>query len=124
MSNEPQLQKKYFVLVRLVILYEISGSNNFVKLFPQDQFQEKDNLKLKVVNDILYANGKSIRGNSDTRIQLVQTCLVFNWDDDKKSFSIEEALASFIEVRTNDLIEYFLRIDIVKSNTSYIRKIN
>ncbi|KAI5381241.1 hypothetical protein KIW84_UN0894 [Lathyrus oleraceus] len=63
---------------------------------------EKDNLELKVVNYILYGNGKSIRGISDTRIQLVRTCLVFNWDDGKNSSSIEEAPASFIEVRTNE----------------------
>ncbi|KAL5067380.1 hypothetical protein RYX36_018267 [Vicia faba] len=51
---------------------------------PKYQIQEKDNLELKVVNYILYGNGKSIRGISDTRIQLVRTCLVFNWDHGKK----------------------------------------
>nr|YP_009522773.1 RNA polymerase beta' subunit [Vicia sepium]AXQ37226.1 RNA polymerase beta' subunit [Vicia sepium] len=117
-------KKKYFVLVRPVILYEIPDSINFVKLFPQDLFQEKDNLELNVVNFILYGNGKSSRGISDTRIQLVRTCLVFNWDHGKKNPSIEEAPASFIEVSTNGLIEYFLRIDLVQSNTSYIRKRN
>nr|YP_009657050.1 RNA polymerase beta'' subunit [Medicago intertexta]QCO73951.1 RNA polymerase beta'' subunit [Medicago intertexta] len=117
-------KKKYFVLVRPVILYEIPDSIDFVKLFPQDLFQERDNLELKVVNYILYGNGKSIRGISDTRIQLVRTCLVLNWDQGKKSPSIEEAPSSFVEVSTNGLIEYFLRIDLVKSNTSYIRKRN
>nr|YP_010143552.1 RNA polymerase beta'' subunit [Halimodendron halodendron]QQL04759.1 RNA polymerase beta'' subunit [Halimodendron halodendron] len=117
-------KKKYFVLVRPVILYEIPDSIHFVKLFPQDLFQERDNLELKVLNYILYGNGKSIRGISNTRIQLVRTCLVLNWDQDKKSSSIEEALASFVEVSTNGLIEYFLRIDLVKSHTSYIRKRN
>nr|WOV68338.1 RNA polymerase beta'' subunit [Astragalus purpurinus] len=117
-------KKKYFVLVRPVILYEIPDSINFVKLFPQDLFQEKDNLELKVINYILYGNGKSIRGISDTRIQLVRTCLVLNWAQDKRSSSIEEALASFVEVSTNGLIEYFLRIYLVKSHTSYIRKRN
>nr|YP_009327946.1 RNA polymerase beta'' subunit [Medicago sativa subsp. falcata]AOG66214.1 RNA polymerase beta'' subunit [Medicago sativa]APC60490.1 RNA polymerase beta'' subunit [Medicago sativa subsp. falcata] len=117
-------KKKYFVLVRPVILYEIPDSIDFVKLFPQDLFQERDNLELKVVNYILYGNGKSIRGISDTRIQLVRTCLVLNWDQGKKSTSIEEAPSSFVEVSTNGLIEYFLRIDLVKSNTSYIRKRN
>nr|YP_009141792.1 RNA polymerase beta' subunit [Vicia sativa]AIL56317.1 RNA polymerase beta' subunit [Vicia sativa] len=120
----PTTKKKYFVLVRPVILYEIPDSINFVKLFPQDLFQEKDNLELNVVNFILYGNGKSSRGISDTGIQLVRTCLVFNWDHGKKNSSIEEAPASFIEVSTNGLIEYFLRIDLVKSNTSYIRKRN
>nr|YP_010832619.1 RNA polymerase beta'' subunit [Astragalus jiuquanensis]WFG52360.1 RNA polymerase beta'' subunit [Astragalus jiuquanensis] len=117
-------KKKYFVLVRPVILYEIPDSINFVKLFPQDLFQEKYNLELKVINYILYGNAKAIRGISDTRIQLVRTCLVLNWAQDKRSSSIEEALASFVEVSTNGLIEYFLRIDLVKSQTSYIRKRN
>nr|YP_010274554.1 RNA polymerase beta'' subunit [Wisteria frutescens]UJT97149.1 RNA polymerase beta'' subunit [Wisteria frutescens] len=117
-------KKRYFVLVRPVILYEIPDSINFVKLFPQDLFQERDNLELKVLNYILYGNGKSIQGISDTRIQLVRTCLVLNWNQDKKSSSIAEALASFVEVSTNGLIEYFLRIDLVKSHTSYIRKRN
>lgn len=117
-------KKKYFVLVRPVILYEIPDSIHFVKLFPQDLFQERDNLELRVLNYILYGNGKSIRGISDTRIQLVRTCLVLNWDQGKKSSSIEEAPASFVEVSTNGLIEYFIRIDLVKSPMSYIRKRN
>nr|WIL98618.1 RNA polymerase beta'' subunit [Cladrastis wilsonii] len=117
-------KKKYFVLVRPVILYEIADGINLVKLFPQDLFQEKDNLELKVLNYILYGNGKSIRGISDTSIQLVRTCLVLNWDQDKKSSSIEEARASFVEVSTNGLIGDFLRIDLVKSHISYIRKRN
>uniref|UniRef100_UPI0030C6F84A hypothetical protein n=1 Tax=Bradyrhizobium sp. TM233 TaxID=2599801 RepID=UPI0030C6F84A len=47
-----------------------------------------------------------------------------NWNEDEKSSSIEEALASFVEVSTNGLIRYFLRIDLVKSHISYIRKRN
>lgn len=117
-------KKKYFVLVRPVILYEIADSINLVKLFPQDLFQERDNLEFKVLHYILYGNGKSIQRISDTRIQLVRTCLVLNWDEDKKSSFIEEALASFVEVSTNGLIGYFLRTDLVKSCISYIRKRN
>nr|YP_009680112.1 RNA polymerase beta'' subunit [Campylotropis macrocarpa]AYA54259.1 RNA polymerase beta'' subunit [Campylotropis macrocarpa] len=117
-------KKKYFVLVRPVILYEIGNGINLVKLFPQDMFQERDNLELKVINYILSGNGKSIRGISDTSIQLVRTCLVLNWDPDKKFSSIENAHASFVEVSTNGLVRYFLRIDLVKSHISYIRKRN
>nr|YP_010629721.1 RNA polymerase beta'' subunit [Begonia oxyloba]WBN96676.1 RNA polymerase beta'' subunit [Begonia oxyloba] len=117
-------KKKYFVLVRPVIIYEIADGINLVTLFPQDSLQERDNLELKVVNYILYGNGKPIRGISGTSIQLVRTCLVLNWDQDKKSSSIKEALASFVEVRTNglSLVRNFLRIDLVKSHISYIRK--
>nr|YP_010396137.1 RNA polymerase beta'' subunit [Mucuna sempervirens]QTG39908.1 RNA polymerase beta'' subunit [Mucuna sempervirens]QVY57427.1 RNA polymerase beta'' subunit [Mucuna sempervirens]UQJ74214.1 RNA polymerase beta'' subunit [Mucuna sempervirens] len=117
-------KKKYFVLVRPVILYEIADGINLVKLFPQDMFQERDNLELKVINYILSGNGKSIRGISDTSIQLVRTCLVLNWDQDKKFSSIENAHASFVEISTNGLFRYFLRIDLVKSHISYIRKRN
>nr|YP_009766583.1 RNA polymerase beta'' subunit [Cadellia pentastylis]QIS97118.1 RNA polymerase beta'' subunit [Cadellia pentastylis] len=117
-------KRKYFVLVRPVIIYEIADGINLVTLFPRDLLQERDNLELKVVNYILYGNGKPIRGIFDTSSQLVRTCLVLNWDQDKKSSSIEEARASFVEVSTNGLIRDFLRIDLGKSRISYIRKRN
>nr|WVH32259.1 RNA polymerase beta'' subunit [Exbucklandia longipetala] len=117
-------KKKYFVLVRPVVTYEIADGINLATLFPQDLLQERDNMKLRVVNYILYGNGKPIRGIYDTSIQLVRTCLVLNWDQDKKSSSIGEAYASFVEVRTNGLIRDFLRIDLVKSPISYTGKRN
>nr|YP_009640248.1 RNA polymerase beta subunit [Chionanthus mala-elengi]QBS50711.1 RNA polymerase beta subunit [Chionanthus mala-elengi] len=118
-------KKKYFVLVRLAVTYEITDGINLATLFPPDLLQERDNVQLQVVNYILYGNGKPIRGISDTDIQLVRTCLVLNWDQDKKkSSSSEEARASFVEIRTNGLIRHFLRIDLVKSPISYIGKRN
>nr|UDH56900.1 RNA polymerase beta' subunit 2 [Gunnera prorepens] len=117
-------KKKDFVLVRPVITYEITDGINLATLFPQDLLQERDNVQFRVVNYILYGNGKPIRGISDTSIQLVRTCLVLNWDQDKKNSSIEEAPASFVEVRTNGLIRDFLRIDLVKSSISYTGKRN
>nr|UQW85878.1 RNA polymerase beta'' subunit [Spyridium lawrencei] len=117
-------KKKNFVLVRPVIIYEIADGINLETLFPRDPLQESDNLELRVVNYILYGNGKPIRGISGTSIQLVRTCLVLNWDQDKKTSSIEEAHASFVEVSTNGLIRDFLRINLVKSHISYIRKRN
>nr|QBE88143.1 RNA polymerase beta' subunit [Rhabdodendron amazonicum] len=117
-------KKKYFVLVRPVVAYEITDGINLATLFPQDLLQEGDNVQLGVVNYILYGNGKPIRGISDTSIQLVRTCLVLNWDQDKKSSSIEGARASFGEVRTSGMIRDFLRIDLVKSTISYTGKRN
>nr|YP_009938704.1 RNA polymerase beta'' subunit [Mitrasacme pygmaea]QNV46937.1 RNA polymerase beta'' subunit [Mitrasacme pygmaea] len=117
-------KKKYFVLVRPVVTYEITDGLNLATLFPPDMLQERDNVQLKVVNYILYGNGKSIRGILDTSIQLVRTCLVLNWDQDKKTCSSEEARASFVEIRTNGLIRHFLRIDLAKSPISYIGKRN
>nr|YP_010210999.1 RNA polymerase beta'' subunit [Paraboea martinii]UBD08883.1 RNA polymerase beta'' subunit [Paraboea martinii] len=112
-------KKKYFVLVRPVVTYEITDGINLATLFPPDLLQERDNVQLRVVNYILYGNGKPIRGISDTNIQFVRTCLVLNWDQDKKSSSSEEACASFVEIRANGLIRHFLRIDLAKSPISY-----
>uniref|UniRef100_UPI0030DF1F98 RNA polymerase beta'' subunit n=1 Tax=Micranthes dungbooi TaxID=3127784 RepID=UPI0030DF1F98 len=117
-------KKKYFVFVRPVVTYEISDGINLVTLFPGDLLQERDNMKLRVVNYILYGNGKPIRGIFDTSIQLVRTCLVLNWDQDKKSSSIGEARASFVEISITGLIRDFLRIDVVKSPISYTGKRN
>nr|YP_010584132.1 RNA polymerase beta'' subunit [Primulina hedyotidea]UZT67343.1 RNA polymerase beta'' subunit [Primulina hedyotidea]WAL03132.1 RNA polymerase beta'' subunit [Primulina hedyotidea] len=112
-------KKKSFVLVRPVVTYEITDGINLAALFPPDLLQERDNVQLRVVNYILYGNGKPIRGISDTNIQFVRTCLVLNWDQDKKSSSSEAARASFVEIRANGLIRHFLRIDLVKSPISY-----
>nr|YP_010850204.1 RNA polymerase beta'' subunit [Lobelia zeylanica]WGH11670.1 RNA polymerase beta'' subunit [Lobelia zeylanica] len=117
-------KRKDFVLVRPVVTYEITDGINLVRLLPPDRLQERDNIKLQVVNYIFYGNGNPIRERSDPSIQLVRTCLVLNWDQDTKSSSIDEARASFVEIRTNGLIKDFLRIDLAKSPISYTRKRN
>nr|YP_010424737.1 RNA polymerase beta'' subunit [Staurogyne concinnula]USH90979.1 RNA polymerase beta'' subunit [Staurogyne concinnula] len=117
-------KKKYFVLVRPVVTYEKTDGITLATLFPLDLLQERDNVQLRVVNYILYVNSKPIRGISDKNIQLVRTCLVLNWAQDKKSSSIQEARASFVEIRAIGLIRHFLRIDLVKSTVSYIGKRN
>uniref|UniRef100_UPI00315D7A9D RNA polymerase beta'' subunit n=1 Tax=Plantago erecta TaxID=197803 RepID=UPI00315D7A9D len=117
-------KKKSFALVRPVVTYEIRDGINLAALFPSDLLQQWDNVQLGVVNYILYGNGKLIRRISDTNIQLVRTCLVLNWDQDKKNASSQEARASFVEIRTKGLIRHFLRIDLVKPPSSYIGKRN
>nr|YP_009435493.1 RNA polymerase beta'' subunit [Lobelia sonderiana]ATG25495.1 RNA polymerase beta'' subunit [Lobelia sonderiana] len=117
-------QRKYFVLVRPVGTYEITDGINFVRLLPPDILHERDNIQLQIVNYIFYGHGTRIRASSDTSIQLVRTCLVLNWDQDKKSSSIDEARASFVEIRTKGLIKDFLRIDLAKSPISYTIKRN
>nr|YP_009401743.1 DNA-directed RNA polymerase beta'' chain [Dendrobium jenkinsii]BAX89356.1 DNA-directed RNA polymerase beta'' chain [Dendrobium jenkinsii] len=117
-------KKKYFVLVRPVVTYEIADGINLATLFSQDLLQEKDNVQLRIVNYILYGNGKSIRGISHTSIQLVRACLVLTWDQEqeKKSSIEEEVHASFVEIRANDLLRDFIRIELVKSTISYTEK--
>uniref|UniRef100_A0AAU7ANC2 DNA-directed RNA polymerase n=1 Tax=Triphora wagneri TaxID=2594492 RepID=A0AAU7ANC2_9ASPA len=116
-------KRKPFVLVRPVVTYEIADGINLATFFSQDLLQEKDNVQLQIVNYILYGNGKSIRGISRTSIQLVRACLVLNWDQEKKGSSIEEEIhTSFVEIRANDLLRDFIRIELVKSTISYTLK--
>nr|YP_010323829.1 RNA polymerase beta'' subunit [Miliusa glochidioides]UKP89979.1 RNA polymerase beta'' subunit [Miliusa glochidioides] len=116
-------KKKYFVLVRPAVIYEIADGINLSTLFPQDLLQERDNVQLQVVNYLLYRNGKPIQGISHTTIQLVRTCLVLNWEQDRNG-SIEGVHASFVEVRANDLIRDFIKMDLAKPPISYIGKRN
>nr|ATG24600.1 RNA polymerase beta'' subunit [Lobelia fervens subsp. fervens] len=117
-------KRKYFVLVRPVVTYERPDEINLRRLFPPDILQESDNVQLQIVNYLFYGNGTRIRASSETGIQLVRTCLVLNWDQDKKSSSIDEARASFVEIRTKGLIQDFLRIDFAKSPIAYPLKRN
>nr|YP_010963232.1 RNA polymerase subunit beta'' [Hypecoum erectum]BET06351.1 RNA polymerase subunit beta'' [Hypecoum erectum] len=120
----PTFKKKSFVLVRPIVTYEIADGINFETLFPHDPLQERDNVQLRFANYILYVNGKPIRRLSHTNSQLVRTCLLLNWDQDKSGSSVEEVHPSFVEVRVNDLIRAFLRMDFVKPPISYTRKRN
>ena len=120
----PTKKKKFFVLAVPVVTYEITDGLNLATLFPQDLFQERDNVQLRVVNYIFYGNGKATRKTSDTSIQLVRTYLVLNWNQDNKSSSLEEARASFVEVRTNGMIRDFIRINLAKFAISYMGKRN
>nr|YP_010388217.1 RNA polymerase beta'' subunit [Orostachys minuta]UPO69194.1 RNA polymerase beta'' subunit [Orostachys minuta] len=115
---------KYFVLVRPIETYEIADGINLSTLFPQDLLQERDNMKLRVINYILYGNGKAFFGIPDTSSQLVRTCLVLNCNHAKKGSSIGEAHVSVVQVKTNDLIRDFIRIDLVNSPLSYTGKRN
>nr|UVH70372.1 RNA polymerase beta'' subunit [Corydalis bungeana]WDA93851.1 RNA polymerase beta'' subunit [Corydalis bungeana] len=115
-------KKKSFVLVRPVGPDEREDEIYLATLFPHDLLQERESLQLRVVKYLLYGNAKPIRGSSHTSIQSVRTCLVLNWAQDKKGSSREEVQASFVEVRVNDLMRNFLRMDLAKS--AYNRKRN
>jgi DNA-directed RNA polymerase subunit beta' len=118
-------KKKYFVLIRPVVTYKIADGTNLATFFPPDLLSERDNVQLRVVNYILYGNGKAIRGIYQKNIQLVRTCLVLNWNQEKKGSMEEgEVHASFVEIRTNNLIRDFIKMELVQSPISYILKRN
>ena len=58
-----------------------------------------------------WSDGAEWKGRRYTSIQLVRTCLVLNWYQEKKSSPIKKTHASFMEVRTNGLIQDFLTIN-------------
>nr|YP_009241906.1 RNA polymerase beta' subunit [Sagittaria lichuanensis]AMQ13480.1 RNA polymerase beta' subunit [Sagittaria lichuanensis]UDZ61187.1 RNA polymerase beta subunit [Sagittaria lichuanensis] len=116
-------KKKKLALVRPLAPYKIADGINLATFFPQDALRERDNVQLKVVNYILDGNDKPIRRIFHPNIQLVRTCLVLNWGQEKNSSREEEVYASFIEISTNDLIRDFIRIELVQSPiSSYIVK--
>ena len=111
-------KEKYFVSVRPAVAYEMDEGRNLARLFPQDLLQEEDNLQLRLVNFISHENSKLTQRIYHTNSQFVRTCLVMNWEQEEK----EGARASLVELRTNDLIRDFLRIELVKSTISYTRR--
>nr|YP_009033436.1 RNA polymerase beta'' subunit [Olyra latifolia]AGZ13232.1 RNA polymerase beta'' subunit [Olyra latifolia] len=111
-------KEKYFVSVRPAVAYEMDEGRNLATLFPPDLLQEKDNLQLRLVSFISHENSKLTQRIYHTNSQFVRTCLVVNWEQEEK----EEARASLVEVRANDLIRDFLRIELVKSTISYTRR--
>ncbi|YP_009266414.1 RNA polymerase beta' subunit-2 (chloroplast) [Oryza brachyantha] len=107
-------KEKYFVLVRPAIAYEMNEGRNLATLFLQDLLQEEGNLQLQLVNFISHENSKLTQRIYHTNSQFVRTCLVLNWEQEEK----EEARASLVEIRANDLIRDFLRIGLIKSTIS------
>nr|YP_009157033.1 RNA polymerase beta '' subunit [Melica subulata]AJV89940.1 RNA polymerase beta '' subunit [Melica subulata] len=111
-------KEKYFVSVRPAVAYEMNEGRNLATLFPRDLLQEEDNLQLRLVNFISHENSKLTQRIYHTNSQFVRTCLVVNWEQEEK----EEVRASLVEVRANNLIRNFLRIELVKSTISYTRR--
>nr|YP_010621319.1 RNA polymerase beta'' subunit [Cuscuta europaea]WBF90865.1 RNA polymerase beta'' subunit [Cuscuta europaea] len=114
--------KKYFVLIRPCIKYEIIDDISLTTLFNPDLLREKDNVQLRVIKYILYLTDKLIQGNYDTSIPLVRACLVYHWNQDTKSDSSEAVRTSVYEIRIKNLIRHFLRIDFANPPLSYIAK--
>nr|YP_009135517.1 RNA polymerase beta'' subunit [Raddia brasiliensis]AIM53692.1 RNA polymerase beta'' subunit [Raddia brasiliensis] len=111
-------KEKYLVSVRPAVAYEMDEGRNLATLFPPDLLQEKENLQLRLVSFISHENSKLTQRIYHTNSQFVRTCLVVNWEQEEK----EEARASLVEVRANDLLRDFLRIELVKSTISYTRR--
>nr|YP_010188722.1 RNA polymerase beta'' subunit [Entosthodon attenuatus]QZJ47525.1 RNA polymerase beta'' subunit [Entosthodon attenuatus] len=87
-----------FFLIRPAIEYKIIFNDNSLTLpipFYLDLLKEQKKIKIQTVKYIFYEDSEEVEINPDTPIQLIQTCLIVNWET--KVF-IKEAHISFIKI--------------------------
>nr|YP_009041045.1 RpoC2 [Tetraphis pellucida]AIB08530.1 RpoC2 [Tetraphis pellucida] len=114
-----------FFFIRPAIEYKIIF-NQFDKVnlpisFLLDLSKEQEILKIKIIEYILYKDGEEVEIFNDTDIQLVQSCLILNWET---KFFIKEAYISFIKIKINKIIKYFFQISLIKLSTLDLKKRN
>lgn len=104
-----------FFLIRPAIEYKIIFNDNPLTLpipFYLDLLKEQKKIKIQTVKYILYEDSEEVEINPDTDIQLIQTCLILNWET--KVF-IKEAHISFIKIRINKIIKNFFQINLIEN---------
>lgn len=108
-----------FFLIRPAIKYQIISNDNSLKLpipFFSDFFKEQQTIKIQTVNYIFYQDGEEVEIFNDNNIQVIQTCLILNWET--KIF-IKEAHISFVKIRINKIIKFFFQISLRDSFNLY-----
>ncbi|KAJ8444260.1 hypothetical protein Cgig2_024586 [Carnegiea gigantea] len=113
--DHPHQEKKVFSFDCTRSHIRNHGWSKFSNTFVSGSISGKDNVQLRVVNYIFYGNDEATWKISNT---------LLNWNQDNKSSSIEEARASFVEVRTNAMIRYFIRINLAKFAILYMGRRN
>lgn len=73
--------------------------------------KEQQTVKIQTVKYIFYKDGEEIEIFNNTEIQLIQSCLILNWET--KIF-IKEAHISFVKIRINKIIRFFFQINLIK----------
>lgn len=103
-----------FFLIRPAIEYKILVNDNRFNLsssFFLDLLKEQQTIKIQTVKYIFYQDGEEIEiFNNDKNIQLIQTCLILNWEI---KLCIKEAHISFIKIRINKIIKFFFQISLI-----------
>nr|YP_009732844.1 RNA polymerase beta'' subunit [Diphyscium foliosum]QHU77189.1 RNA polymerase beta'' subunit [Diphyscium foliosum] len=103
-----------FFLIRPAIEYKITSTNNKLNLpihFFIDLLKEQETLKIQIINYILYEDDEEIEITNNNDIQLVQSCLVLNWET---NIFIKEAHISFVKIRINKIVKSFFQISLIK----------
>ena len=104
-----------FFLIRPAIEYKIIFNDNKLNLaipFFLDFLKEQQAVKIKTVNYIFYQDGEEVEILNNNNIQLIQTCLILNWET---QISIKEAHISFIKIRINKVIKTFFQFNLINT---------
>lgn len=102
-----------FFLIRPAIEYKIIFNDNKFNLtipFFLDFLKEQQAVKIKTVNYIFYQDGEEVEIFNNNNIQLIQTCLILNWET---QISIKEAHISFTKIRINKIIKIFFQFNLI-----------
>lgn len=102
-----------FFLIRPAIEYKITSNDNSLNLpipFFLDFLKEQQSVKIKTVKYIFYQDGEEVEILNNNNIQLIQTCLILNWET---KICIKEAHISFIKIRINKIIKFFFQISLI-----------
>lgn len=102
-----------FFLIRPAIEYKIISNDNSLKLsipFFLDFLKEQQVVKIKTVKYILYQDGEEVEILNNNPIQLIQSCLILNWET---KLCIKEAHISFVKIRINKIIKNFFQINLI-----------
>ena len=104
-----------FFLIRPAIEYKIIFNDNGLKLpipFFLDFLEEQQVVKIQTVKYIFYQDGEEVEILNNNTIQLIQSCLILNWET---KLCIKEAHISFVKIRINKIIKFFLQINLIDS---------
>nr|YP_009682228.1 RNA polymerase beta' subunit [Fissidens nobilis]QDQ38640.1 RNA polymerase beta' subunit [Fissidens nobilis] len=102
-----------FFLIRPAMKYKIIFNDNSLNLpipFFLDFLKEQQKVKIQTVKYIFYQDGEEVEISNDNNIQLIQTCLILNWET---KICIKEAHISFIKIRINKIIKIFFQISLI-----------
>ena len=102
-----------FFLIRPAIEYKIIANDNSLNLsipFFLDFLKEQQALKIQTVKYIFYQDGEEVEIFNNKNIQLIQTCLILNWET---KICIKEAHISFVKIRINKIIKFFFQINLI-----------
>lgn len=102
-----------FFLIRPAIEYKITFNDHNLNLpipFFFDFLKEQQTVKIQTVKYIFYQDNEEIEILNNNNIQLIQTCLILNWET---KICIKEAQISFIKIRINKIIKTFFQISLI-----------